>query len=123
LDRVIQAEPTGEVFEPIPDLDAVREVEDHLAEGWAHEIEVRFDAPFDTVCHWAPRTMGRLHAIDDSSCVLHGSTDNLDSYAAGLAYIPLPFTVIRPDELRDELRILADRLTRASARRGALQRI
>lgn len=114
LDRVRHAEPTGESFEPIPDLDAVHEVEEHLAEGWAHDIEVRFDAPFDAVAHWTPRTMGKLHAIDAHSCVLRGSTEVLDGYAAGLAAIPLPFRIVRPDQLRDELLIIADRITRAA---------
>lgn len=114
LDRVRSAEPSGESFEPVSDLDAVREVEDHLAEGWAHDIEVRFDAPFDSVAHWTRRTMGKLHPIDEHSCLLRGSTDILREYAVGLAAIPFPFTVIRPDELRAELLILADRVTRAA---------
>ena len=114
LDRVTEIEDTGTTFEPPHDLDPVREVEDHLADGWAHEIEVRFDASFDAVAPWTPRTMGRLVPIDEDSCLLRGSTDYLDGYAASLAAVPVPFTVLRPDELRTELRVLADRLVQAA---------
>jgi predicted DNA-binding transcriptional regulator YafY len=114
LDRVSAIEDIGRTYEPLDDLDPVREVEDHLAEGWAHEIEIRFEAPFDTVAPWTPRTMGRLRPIDENSCVLRGSTDYLDQYAAALAAVPARFTVIRPAQLRDELRELAHRLALAA---------
>lgn len=114
LDRVTGVEDLGTSYEPVDDLDPVREVEDHLAEGWAHEIEVRFNASFDAVAPWTPRTMGRLIPVDENTCLLRGSTDYLDGYAASLAGVPFPFTVVRPDGLRGELRLLAGRLTQAA---------
>lgn len=110
LDRITGIEPTGESCERPADLDPLREVEEHLVEGWTHEVEVRIDAPLDRVGACLPRALGRLEATGDGSCVLRGTTDELQWYAERLAAVPGPFVVIRPDELRDAVRALAQRL-------------
>ncbi|HEV7654539.1 MAG TPA: WYL domain-containing protein [Mycobacteriales bacterium] len=115
LDRVLRCEPTGETYEPPAGLDPVREVEEHLADGWTYETEVRIDAPAEVVAHWVPRTLGRVEPIDAGSCLLRGSTNELDWYAGALAAIPLPFTVLGSKELQAEVRRLADRLSAAVA--------
>ncbi len=114
LDRVTQADPTGESFDPPAGLDAVRDVEEHLADGWMFEIEVRIDAPVEVAAQWAHRTLGRLQPIDEQSCVLRGSADDPRWYAVQLAGMRAPFTVVRPEEVRAEVRALAGRLAQAA---------
>lgn len=118
LDRVLQAEATGDSYAVPADLDPVRDVEEHLADGWTYEVEVRIDAPVELAARCAPRTLGRLHPVDEQSCVLRGSTDNPVWYAAQLAATHLPFTVVRSAELRAAVRALADRLAQAAERSG-----
>jgi len=60
-------------------------------------------------------TLGRLEPITASSCRLRGSTEDPRWYAAQLANVPAPFTVIESGEVPTELRSLARRLTRAAA--------
>lgn len=114
LDRIVGAETTGAVFEPLTGLDPVREVENHLADGWGHEVEVVIHAPFEQVASCVPRSLGRLESVDEAECRLAGSTDDLTWYAGQLANIPARFTVLASDDLRAELRLLADRLMAAS---------
>jgi len=97
-----------------PGLDPVRDVEEHLADGWTHEVEVHLDAPVEHAAHWVPRTLGRLDPADDGRCVLRGSTDDPRWYAAQLAAVELPFAVVGSEAVRTEVRALADRLTRAA---------
>ena len=115
LDRITAVEPLDEVAERPADLDPVREVEDHLADGWTHAVEVRIAAPFERVAWCVPRTLGRLEATGEDSCVLRGSTNEPDWYAAQLAAIPASFVlVVAPDEIRDAVRTLARRMAAAS---------
>jgi tRNA-Thr(GGU) m(6)t(6)A37 methyltransferase TsaA len=113
LDRIVEITPTGATFPPPTDLDAVREVEEHLADGWAYDVEVRIAAPFADVAPCVPRTLGRLEATGDDSCVLRGSTENPWWYAEQLAAVPGEFTVVTPDELRRAVGAVAARLARA----------
>jgi predicted DNA-binding transcriptional regulator YafY len=116
LDRVTQAEPTGDSAVLPADLDPVRDVEEHMADGWTYETEVRIDAPVEMAARCAPRTLGRLHAVDERSCLLRGSTDNPVWYAVQLAAMELPFTVLGSEPVRSEVRALADRLAQAAER-------
>jgi predicted DNA-binding transcriptional regulator YafY len=118
LDRITGVEQTDASFHPPAGLDPVREVEEHLADGWQHEIEVRLDAPFDDIARYVPRALGRLEPLTEASCLLRGSTDDVPWYAAQLANVPARFTVLCSDELRAELRALAGRLSRAARSTG-----
>lgn len=93
----------------------MREVEDHLADGWTYRVEIRIAGPFKDVAPCVPRTLGRLEASGDDSCTLRGSTDELTWYAAQLAAIPAPFTVVAGDEVRAAVRALGQRLVNAGA--------
>lgn len=59
-------EPAGESFDPPDGLDPVREAEEHLADGWPHEIEVRIDASFDESRRGV--SLGRLEPIAAGTC-------------------------------------------------------
>lgn len=113
LDRVLALERTGEPGEAPDVLDPVSEVEEHLADGWSHQVEVRVQAGLERVAGCVPRTLGRLEAVDDDSCVLRGSTDEPDWYAAQLAALPAPFTVTGSPAVRRSVQQLADRLAGA----------
>jgi predicted DNA-binding transcriptional regulator YafY len=114
LDRITSAEPTGETGEVPADLDALRVVEDHLAEGWSYEAEVRFDVPLKEAARCVPRALGRLEPLGEHSCLLRGSTDEPSWYAAALAMTLLPFTVAGAEEVRDAVTALSARLARAA---------
>jgi predicted DNA-binding transcriptional regulator YafY len=114
IDRIEELEPTGGTYEPPADLDPVGDVEEHLADGWRYEVEVRFGVPREAAVQCVPRSLGRLVAVDEHSCVLRGSTDEPDWYAGQLAAAMLPFTVVRSDEVRQQVRALATRLARAA---------
>lgn len=113
IDRISDVTTTGERAERPDELDAIRTVEDHLAEGWTYSAEVLIEAPFEKVAPCVPRILGRLAEIDGARCELRGSTDNPYWYAEQLATIPAPFTVIGGPELQATVRALGERLTRA----------
>ncbi|KAA2262556.1 WYL domain-containing protein [Solihabitans fulvus] len=114
VDRITQAEPIEGSYDPPADQDPVREVEEHLADGWRYEVEVRIDAPVELAARCVSRTLGRLSPVDAQSCLLHGSTDNPRWYAGQLAAMELPFTVLGSAEVRAGVLALADRLARAA---------
>ncbi len=113
LDRIVRVTPTGETFERPVDLDPVREVEDHLADGWTYDVEVRIAAPFADVAPCVPRMLGRLEPTGERSCVLRGSTGNPGWYAEQLAAVPGDFTVVAPQELQRAVAKLATRFAQA----------
>lgn len=110
IDRMVTIETVyGGVAAPAG-LDPIREVEEHLAAGWTHEVEVRIDASVEVVAACIPRALGRLTEIDDHTCVLRGSTDEPAWYAAQLANVPARFTLVDSDAVRAEVSALAERL-------------
>ena len=99
-------------FRPPADLDPVAALEEHLAVGWDHPVEVVIEAPLERI-GWLPRHLGRLEAVDESTTRLTGSTSNPASYAEGLALLPVPFRVVAGDEVREAVRELGRRLLAA----------
>ena len=59
--------------------------------------------------------MGRVEPLDDERCRLVGSTGNPGGYAADLAHLPVPYRVVRGEEVRSATAALAERLLRAAA--------
>jgi predicted DNA-binding transcriptional regulator YafY len=114
VDRVTTLEVLDESCESPTDLDPVRALEEHLAEGWRYDVEVVVDAPLEIVARWLRRNLGRLEAIDDEHTRLVGTTDEPEWYAEHLADVRAPFRVVGPPELRDAVRALGKRLLEAS---------
>lgn len=114
IDRIVGAELIDGAIAPPTDLDPIGEVEAHLADGWTHNVEVHIAAPFNKIAGCVPRTLGRLTPHDENTCTLRGSTDDPAWYAAQLASIPAPFTLVGSDAVRAELRTLTDRLSTAA---------
>jgi predicted DNA-binding transcriptional regulator YafY len=110
VDRIADVEELAGTFEPPTDLDPVRAIEEHLAEGWRHKIEVVVDAPVDLVRCWIPRKQGLCEAIDERTTRIRASTDELDWYAEKLAVIKAPFRVVAPPRLRDEVAAVGRRM-------------
>jgi predicted DNA-binding transcriptional regulator YafY len=75
-------------------------------------IEVRVDAEVEELRRRVPATLGELTAEEDGTRLELGA-DSLAWAAGFLAGLGAEFRVIRPDELRGELRDLGARLARA----------
>jgi predicted DNA-binding transcriptional regulator YafY len=114
-DRIGRAK-VGEPAAPRdPDFDAGAHVMRMLARlPYEWRIEVRFDAPFDEISRRVSPTVAELRADGDGTLLEMGS-DSLDWAAGFLAGLGAGFRVIRPDELRGQLRDLSERLAAASA--------
>jgi predicted DNA-binding transcriptional regulator YafY len=113
VDRVRAVEVLDRPFRLPDDLDPVAALEEHLAAGWEHPVEVLVDAPLERV-RWLPRTMGRLEAAADGRTRLVGTTSNLDEYARDLARLPVAFTVVDGAALRAAVATLGRRLADAA---------
>lgn len=114
IDRVTEVVQLEDGFEVPADLDPAKELEANLGRGWEHDTHVVFDAPIDEVRPWIRPTLGDLRALPDGRCELVGSTNNAAAYAGEwLAHVPIPFSVVGGPELRDAVRVVAERLARA----------
>jgi predicted DNA-binding transcriptional regulator YafY len=122
--RVLRIDRIGEItvldddFTPPTDLDPVRALEEHLAQGWRHHVEIEVEAPLADVERWLSRSLGRAEPIDDRRTRVVGSTDEPDWYAAqlstSLGALDAPFRVLEPLEVRAALRVLGRRLVEAA---------
>lgn len=110
VDRVSSLQILSTPAQVPADLDAVAELDRNLGRNWTFHTRVRFGAPAEQVRHWLPGPMGEL--VDDGDdCVLIGTTNNPQMYAAEwLAQIPLPFVVEGGPELRVAMRELVAKL-------------
>lgn len=118
IDRIRSVQPLEGSFCPPEDLDPVAELEEHLAVGWEHEVEVVIDAPLERVARCLPRSLGRLEAVDDATTRLVASTGNPLWYAEQLATVPAPFRVVGCPDLQDAVRSLGRRLLEAAPEPG-----
>jgi predicted DNA-binding transcriptional regulator YafY len=75
-------------------------------------IEVSVDAPVEELRRRVSPTLAELTEDGDGTRLELGA-DSLEWAAGFLAGLGAEFRVIRPDELRDQLRGLAERLARA----------
>ena len=129
LDRIADARTLPGSFQPPAGLDPARRVLDGLAtapyrhrvtlriQGTAEQIHTRLPASVAIVAEApAPNSPAPNSPAEEWSRV-ELRVERLDWLPAVLASLDLPFAIDRPDELRDLVAALADRLTR-SARRG-----
>lgn len=114
VDRVLSVLPLEGSFAPPADLDAVAELEEHLAAGWDYDVEVVVEAPVETVsCHLS-RMMGRLEPTGDGGTRVVGTTGNPYWYAERLVVLPMPYRIVHGRELRAAARTVAARLLAAA---------
>ncbi|PZF83738.1 helix-turn-helix transcriptional regulator [Jiangella anatolica] len=114
IDRVTSASALPGSFSPPAGLDAVAELEAHLARGWEFETEVIVDGPLEKVRGYLPRTLGALEAVDAETTRLTGSTSNPWWYAEQLAVLPVPFRIVGCTELQHTAHAVGQRLVAAS---------
>ncbi len=115
VDRIMSASQLPDTFTPPADLDALRVLEEHLAQSWRHPVDVLIDAPPAVVARWLPRNLGILEPADAGRTRLCASTDNPSWYAGRLAILPFAFYVTESAELREAVADLGRRLLTASA--------
>jgi len=113
-DRIGRAAIGDPTSPPEPGFDAATHVLRMLA-GLPYEwrVEVQIDAPLEEVAKRVPRTVGELRA-DGTGTRLEMGADSLEWAAGFLAGLGAGFRVVRPDELRGQLRDLSKRLAAAS---------
>ena len=114
IDRVGGIKMLDDTFTPPADLDPVAMLEEHLAVGWEHDVEVVIDAPVDAVARHLPRAVGQLEPLDPEVTRLVGSTSNPTWYAQQLAAIPASYQIVKCPELQEAARVIGQRLLAAS---------
>ncbi|ETK37542.1 helix-turn-helix transcriptional regulator [Microbispora sp. ATCC PTA-5024] len=110
VDRVSGAVPTGEEF-PEPDgFDPVGHVLESLAGvPYRYEVEVVLETTLAEARRRIPPSVATLSGSDGEVRVV-ARAERLDGMARMLAGLGWPFTIVRPGELRGEVRALARRL-------------
>jgi predicted DNA-binding transcriptional regulator YafY len=114
VDRIVSIEAGTESFAPPDDLDALRTLEEHLSQGWTHQVEVVVDAPVEQTSRWVARSLGRLEPDGPGRTKILATTDEPDWYARQLAAIPAPFRIISSPPLQQAMVALSDRLAMAA---------
>ncbi len=115
VDRVVSAETTGPAT-TTPPADPVAAVADALAAvPYAHDVEVLLHSDAEAVRRRVPPTVATLRPTPDGT-LLNLSTNRLDGAAFLLASLGVPFTVRRPDALRDAVRAVAATLRESAER-------
>jgi predicted DNA-binding transcriptional regulator YafY len=110
LDRLDQLQPLAERFVRAEDFDPQAYVLEHLGKlspRW--EIEVEFQASLDTVQRKIPASYGSL-TVTASGVLFQSQYGDIADTARYLMGLELPFVVHQPQELRDALLQLAERM-------------
>jgi predicted DNA-binding transcriptional regulator YafY len=117
MDWIQPRMPTRRRFDPValPGGDFTAFVLRSVASsGWIVHARLRVDAPAEAVLARINPTVGVVEKIDDDTSVLVTGADSLDTIAAYIGMLGMPFTVESPIELRSHLARLADVYRRAS---------
>jgi len=110
LDRVQRLTPSDETYQNEDVVDARAFVLNSLANiPGVYSFEVLIHAPLETVTEYIPASMAML-ADYQGDTLMHCYSDDPHWLARFLAQIELPFTIQQTDELRNALRLLANRL-------------
>jgi predicted DNA-binding transcriptional regulator YafY len=100
----------GRATTPPDDFDVVAHVSTSLARvPWRWEVEVLLELPFEKAAHRLPATLAELTDQGEQTLV-RMRVSSLDWTARVLAGLNCEFAIQRPDELRESVRELADRL-------------
>ncbi len=113
LDRVVSARPGSETFEVPSGFDPRAQVLDTLARTpWRHEVSVRVRAVAEDVRARLPAGVATVTAVADEEgwVRVQMRAERLDWVPAALAALDADLVVEGPDELRDRVRALGERL-------------
>ena len=114
-DRIARATMGAPAAPPDPGFDPAAHVVQMLARlPRAWEIEVQLDAPLREIAARVPPTVAELRT-SGSGTRLEMRADSLEWVAGVLAGLGADFQVIRPDELREHVAMLASRLARVAS--------
>ena len=113
VDRVLSVFATSQTFAPPEDLDALRTLEEHLSQGWRHEVDVLLRADLDEASRWIPRSLGRLEEVE-GGIRLRATTVEPEWFARQLAATPLSFEVLGSPALVQATEDLAARLVKSA---------
>jgi len=110
VDRMREAALAGAADPPPDGFDAVEHVSTSLARvPWTWEVEVLLDTTPEAAAARIPPTLGEL-APEARGVRLRMRVETLDYMARLLAGLGCPFTIRRPEELRDAVAALAGHL-------------
>jgi predicted DNA-binding transcriptional regulator YafY len=116
VDRILDVTATGTTFEPQPGFDAVAHVRRQWAGlPWQWEIEVLIEAEVAQVQRRVPATTAEVTGTADG-VLLQCRAHSLPGMAQMLAGLGFPFTIVRPDELREAVAEHAGRLAQYATR-------
>jgi len=118
VDRVLTVLTLPGTAAPVPDVDPVVLLEEHLAQGWEHDVEVLIEAAYEDVARRLPAALGRLEPAGPATTRLVATTSNPVWYAQQLAAVPVPFRVVGGPELRACVRDVGARLAAAGGTEG-----
>jgi predicted DNA-binding transcriptional regulator YafY len=116
LERIFEVEPYEGSFTPPPDFDSVAFLLESLArvpEEW--EVELILHATLEEARRIISPALAILEETNEG-VRFRASASSLDWFARELASYPFPFTIVRPDALRDALRQRAPALHAAADR-------
>jgi predicted DNA-binding transcriptional regulator YafY len=118
LDRIADARTLPGSFEPPSDLDPTQRVLSGFAEApYRHEVSLRIQGTVEQIRARLPAGVATIERAEGQWLRVEVRAERLDWLPGVLASLDLPFVIERPDELRDLVAALADRLL-ASARRS-----
>jgi len=116
VDRLHPRIPLGRRFTPreLPGQDAGAYLQRRVRDLWQEKAVVLVHEPADSerMRRWA--TIGQVEPVDARTCRLRLDGDSVRWLAVALVELEADFTVESPASLRDHLRTVADRLTRAA---------
>ncbi|OOC04677.1 helix-turn-helix transcriptional regulator [Amycolatopsis azurea] len=81
---------------------------------YPHQMVLRVNASADALAEWVPATVGTIEAIDERTSRVRVGSNNLSTVPYYFAQWDVDFVVEEaPDEVKERLRLVADRFTRA----------
>ncbi|USX54234.1 YafY family protein [Lentzea sp. HUAS12] len=117
LDRIASARTVPGTFDPPERFDAAERLLTGLATApRRHEVTVRIEGTVEQIRTRLPASVALVEPLPEGWYRVELKVERLDWLPGVLASLDLPFVVERPDELRDLVAALADRLLRSARR-------
>ncbi|WP_344529879.1 YafY family protein [Streptomyces albiaxialis] len=114
-DRITLTPPHGPRFAPRtpPAEDLAAWVSEGVAlRAYPQRATVLLHTSMERAAEHVSLSSGILEAVDDETCLLHAGAPSLEGMVVYLLMLGVDFEVREPEELRDRIRAMRDRLTR-----------
>ncbi len=124
VDRLASPRPTGARFVPrrLPRTATTFVSHAISSAPYRYQATVRYFASAEAISERSSPAAGRVEPETAQTCLFHSGSMSLDQLALHLALKGADFEVLEPPELRQHLKTLSARLTRASALRRPRKR-